>query len=37
MIEHFYTDKRFEDNWLWVGPGSEQRILTALDSVLTQR
>ena len=30
-------DERFEDNWLWVGPGSEQRILTALDSVLTPR
>ena len=27
-------DERFEDNWLWVAPGSEQRILTALDKVL---
>ena len=29
-------DERFEDNWLWVAPGSEQRILTALDKVLGQ-
>jgi hypothetical protein len=27
-------DENFEDKWLWAGPGSEQRIVAALDRVL---
>ena len=29
-------DEHFEDNWLWVAPGSEQRLRTALQKVLIQ-
>lgn len=29
-------DEKFEDNWLWVAPGSEQRIHTALYEVLNE-
>ncbi len=27
-------DENFQDKWLWAGPGSEQRIVSALDQVL---
>jgi hypothetical protein len=29
-------DEHFEDSWLWVAPGSEQRIMTAVEKVLTR-
>ena len=29
-------DERFEDSWLWVAPGSEQRLRTAVQQVLIQ-
>ena len=30
-------DEHFQDNWLWVAPGSEQRITTALGQVLKSK